>query len=683
MDLGTFVSRTQAPFHTGSGDQHIYIAAMAEASQRLGTHGKDPRSLAEEQLAFAYQRFVPPRRLGEARRLLHEHRIAVIAGAPGSGRHTAAQMLLYEPTAGIGIHEVDPEDGEAGGLTLDRQAVADGDRLLLDLSDCQTTRFAGLQSELSAFRAVVEERGARLVVVLSPHLDELLTAELRRLTVRLHRPRADHVLMRHLRRAHITPPPTALTAPALTHFLADAPMRDIARLAEGVRRARDDVPAGTFDDWWPDELAQLREDDPEGIEFVDKLTDGRQRALALTVAMLHGSAPDTIYHAVTALLQELKHPEDERPRLDRADLNTELTKLDCPAGRGGRVRFTEPGRVRTVLAHFWSYFPDLRPTFRTWVAHCVRNLRLDRDERDRVIERFAAQALRTGQPEELVSLAREWTADGKQELMPDAAQALAAGVRHDVHGRAVREWILADVRQRDLPRTYRLALTVVCSQVMAVGHPDQALVRLHHLARAEDDRDGPPALTALLSLATSDRRLCVLLLTRLTSYGIRPTGFRSASESRIFLALADAAAGRPALCTDHVARRRLTECWATVFAYGAHEEWTPHVRTWLSAAGAAEYRAHRDALLTTLAAAAAPYPAAAGRTFVVSQRWALAPGDDRAQRRDTAEHYRRSLGAAQGIGPAPEAPPSGAPPSETPPSEAPPPADPDVTPEAP
>ncbi|WP_258563509.1 nSTAND3 domain-containing NTPase [Streptomyces phytophilus] len=243
-DAGTYVAGAHAPIHSGPGDQYVYMAAMTEASQRVGNRGKDPRAIAEEQLAFVHQRFVPPRRLGEARRLLREHRTAVLLGPPGSGRHTAAQMLLYEPATGTGIHEVDPEDAEDGGVTLDRRAVADGDRLLLDLSDFEATRFAGLHNELSALRSVLEERDARLVVVLSPQLRDFLPAELHRLTVHVARPRADHVLMRYLRRAHLTPSPAVLAASDLAGFLADAPMRDVARLADGVRRARDAAPAG-------------------------------------------------------------------------------------------------------------------------------------------------------------------------------------------------------------------------------------------------------------------------------------------------------------------------------------------------------------------------------------------------------------------------------------------------------
>ncbi|MHA4815765.1 ABC transporter substrate-binding protein [Streptomyces aculeolatus] len=677
-DLGTFVAQAQAPVHSGAGDQNIYFAQMTEASQRLGTHGKDRRAIADRQLGFLHQRFVPPGRLGEARRLLRDNRTVVLSGEPGVGRRSAAQVLLYEPSAaGAGIHEVDPEDGEDGGVLLDRGAVADGDRLLLDLSTCETTRFAGLQNELSAFRAVVEERGARLVVVVSPHLERSLTAEFQRLTVQLGRPRGADVLMRHLRREDITPAPVALAAPGLAGFLSVASMRDVARLADLIRRSRNDSPAGSFDAWWPDPLAQLT-DDPQGPEFVRGLTDGRQRALALTVAMLHGSEPDTVYSAVTALLAVVDHPEDERPRLDRADFNTELGNVACVTGPGGRVRFSEPGHVRAVLTHFWSYFPDLRPQFRAWVAHCVRDLRLDREERDRLIGHFAEQSLRTGRPEELVALAWEWTPKEGRGFMPDAVQALAAGLRHDVHGRTMRQKILSQLRHESLSRTYRLALTVVCSDVIAVNHPDEALVRLHYLARKEAAGDRRPALDALLALAAGDRRLCALLLSRLTAYGIGPTGFRSPAEARIFLALAGTAARQPALWRDPSAPRRLTECWATVFAHIPYEAWAPHVRTWLDAVPTAD--AHRNALLTTLAAAAGPYPAAAGRTFQLSQQWALAPGDDRAERGDAAEHYRRCLDSAQGLGPPPD---RNEPSERNPPPDQNPPPDPDSRPEAP
>ncbi|MDT0344417.1 ABC transporter substrate-binding protein [Streptomyces litchfieldiae] len=645
----TEVSHAGGPVNMGSGNQNNLYISLAETFQRLGTHGKDRRAIAEQELNWLHQRFIPPDRFGRARGLLRDHRTVIVSGQSGNGRRTAALMLLYELAEdGAGMHEIDPGRDEDGPI-LDRQAVGDGDRLLLDLSGSDSSRYLGVQKDLSAFRSVVEDRDARLVVVLPPHLKGHLAAELQRLTVEIGRPRGDELLMRYLRRDRIIPSPTELLAPSLADYLASKPMRDLARLANLIGRNRDSTPAGGFSEWWNEALAQLTDDGSETATFIAELNDGRRRALALTVAMFHGSAPDTINQAVMSLLAQVSHPEDDRPRLDRSDLTTELHRIGASAGAEGRVRFDTVGRDRAVLTHFWTYFPDLRPGFRAWVGECGRNLRLDGEERRDLIARFAEQTLRADLPEELLSLAREWTQRGDaQRLLPDAAQVLAEGLRHDLHGRVLRQRILDLVKEPELPRTFRLALTLVCSQVMAVRHPDEAVTRLHHLARREATLERRPAWDALLTLAVSERRLCALLLHRLTRYGSNSPGSLSA-DSRIFLALADSVSRRPDLCAGYAIRERLTAGWATVLEHGPHEDWAPHVEHWLEAARATD--GQRDRLLATLAESGAHQPGAIGRMYVISQRWARTSTADRAERRLVADHFRRSLDAAQGIEP--------------------------------
>ncbi|RBM18548.1 ABC transporter substrate-binding protein [Streptomyces sp. PT12] len=647
----TSVLSADAPMHSGTGDQHVhYYYDMKDATRRLRAQDRDPRNVAERDLNWLYQRFVPPGGFGRARGLLRGHGSVVLSGAAGSGRRTAALMLLFESGAdGAGIHEIDPGHGE-DEATLDRGSIGDGDRVVLDLSTSDTTRYLRVQTELAGFRAVAEKRRARLVVVISPHLKGSLAPELRHLIADVERPPADELMMRYLRRQGIALSPVELRETAVADHLAKAPLRDVAWLAHLIGVARERDPRGRFPEWWAEALAQVMDHGTRTARFIAGLEDGRQRALALTVAMLHGSPPDTIHQASVDLLNRVGHPEDERPRLDRADLTSELAKISAPVETGDGVRFRDLGRDRAVLSHFWTYFPDLRPDFRVWVENCLRTLRLDGEARRSLVARFAEQALRVGQPEDLLGLARAWTERGDgRRLLPDAAELLAHGLRHGVHGHALRRQILDCVSRPALPTAFRLAIVVVCEEVMALRHPDQALVRLHHLARAEGSSDRRPACDALTALAIRERRLCAYLLRRLVPHSEEAPRFPTA-DGRIFLALADEVSGSHASLMGPVVVERLSAGWAAVLRQLAQEVWAPHVERWLDAALAAD-QGHRALLLATLADSGADQPSAVSRMYVVSRRWAHARVSDRVEAGAVAAHFRRCLDAAQGLAP--------------------------------
>ncbi|TDC64174.1 hypothetical protein [Streptomyces hainanensis] len=388
-------------------------------------------------------------------------------------------------------------------------------------------------------------------------------------------------------------------------------------------------------------------DGSEAAALIAGLDDGRRRALALTVAMLHGAAADTISQASAQLLRRVSHPADERPRLDRSDLTTDLAGIRAGTDLDGRVRFQTAGLDMAVRAHFWTYFPDLRPGFRMWVGDCARDLSLERDDRHHLVERFAEQTLRIDRPEELMSLARDWTSHGEsQALLPDATQALAEGLRHEVHGRVVRRRILDWVTEPGLPNGFRTMLTVVCSRVMAVSHSDQALVRLHHLARAESEYERRPAWDALFGLAAGESRLCGLLLRRLTGQRVDSEA-RPPADAQIFLALADQVCRTAAFLARSTIRERLVTGWSLVLEHRPPQEWAPHVRYWLDAA--VDSLSSRDRLLTTLAYAGACQPRSISRLFVISQRWARASATARTERGLVAERFSRALDMAQGI----------------------------------
>ncbi|MEV1008834.1 ABC transporter substrate-binding protein [Streptomyces sp. NPDC049881] len=636
---------------TGSGDQYNISFILSEVAARLGTRSQDPRTVAAQDLRWLHQRFVHPRGFRKADEVLRERRTVVLSGHAGHGRRTAALMLLYELSASSeGMHEIDPGTGE-DGVELDHRSVGEEDRLLLDLSTGDTSLHRRVQPALSSFRAVVEERRAHLVIIVPEHLAPTLSPELGQLTVTIGRPPADELLMRHLRREGITPAADEISsAPALTRFLADARLRDVARLARLVRQAREAAPQGRFADWWRGPLAEISADGSAAAKFIAKRTDGRQRALALTVAMFHGCPPDTVYAALDVLLQRVKHPEDERPRLDRSDLTTELDGIKARDVPDAGVRFILPGHDSAVLRHFWTYFPDLRPKFREWVEVCVRTLELAPERRKEIIDRFADQSLRTGHPEELMELVTAWTGSGTgQRLVPDATQLLAEGLRRGPESRNLRQQILDRARETGRPHAFRLTLTMACAQVMAVTHPDQALVRLHHLARHETSAERRPARDALLDLAVTESRLCGLLLGRL--HHRLDQGRYPSPDTEIFLELAHRVSKNGPLRRATSLMTRMTECWADVLRRAPYERWAPHVPRWLESARTAGE--DRDRLLAALATAGAAQPQAAAQMYVISQGWArIAASDDteHTDRHAVADRFLAALDTAQGVG---------------------------------
>ena len=409
----TQIGESTGVVNTGPGSVYVFQGAVfqgtvAETLQRLDPGGRDPRAVAGEQLRWLRRRFVPPTGYARARRLLRDRASVALSGPPGGGRRATALMLLHElaPDGGP-VHEVDADDAEPGSL-LDTGAVARRGRLLLDLSDRDAAQFLRVQAELTGFLAVVEERAARLVVVLPERAGGLVAAELRAHEARITPPSGPEVLMRHLRQDGIALTPDALTSQALTAdapdaaevpgpvaVLADAPLARVADLAALVVQARHDAAGAGFAAWWVAALSRHDGDAEATALFLAGLPDGRCRALALTVAMLHGAPVEAVQRALTALVRRLRQPGDARARFDHADFTVELDRVGARVD-SGRVRFRQQARETGVLRHFWAYYHDLRGDFQDWVRDRVRALDLAAEDRGRVVGRFADQVLRTG-----------------------------------------------------------------------------------------------------------------------------------------------------------------------------------------------------------------------------------------------------------------------------------------------
>ncbi|MEU4993475.1 ABC transporter substrate-binding protein [Streptomyces rimosus] len=639
--FGSYVHQAHAPLNSGDGPQYNFY--VHEAVSRLAARVRTSLAIAEDDRRWLYQRFVYPSGFRRARSLLHDHGIVLIAGQPGSGRRAAALMLLHELSEGAGnFHELPDTQDDTTDRALDTALIGERDRMLLDLSSSDAERYNAVQAELSDFRSVVATRSARLVVVLPQQFDHLQRQDLHWLTAEIERPNGGRLLMRYLRRDGIHPDPADLATPQLTQYTADATMEDLAKLAGQIRRARDaDGAAGDFRRWCDRAMAERADSrKPRVADFMAQLT-GRQRALALSLAMFHGRDPAIVLRAANTLQDILGHPGDDRPRLDHTDLAAEFKAVEAGTGKDGGVRFRVLGYDAAIRAHFWTYFSDLRQQFRDWVRDCVAWHELPQETRKELIGWFAEQCLASGRPQDLWWLAEQWAGRHAGRLLADISQALTEGLNHDGFGRAFRQRIYEWSLVAGLPRDLRQALVVVCSQVMAVRHPDQALVRLHHLARASGSGDDQ-AFEALLGLARKGGRLFRMLLGRL-----QPE--RWPTDAALLLAMAAVAVRTRGLFRSTAVRERLTAGWAAVLRHRPYEEWREPLADWLTAALATG--PHLESLLDVVVDAAARAPGVLARLHTVARDWVPAVPAEAVERRTLFAALECRIDAAHGIEP--------------------------------
>lgn len=576
----TRVEGAQGPMHTGSGDMYVTVGPD------LGDPGRPSfRRIADDQLKWLRRVLVPPAGMGAARAELAATGTVIVDGRPGSGRTSAARVLLREFSQDSGVfRELLP--GEEGELSLtDPGLVGAGDRLLLDLSAADTVRWAAARAGLPALRKAVHEQHAHLVVVM-PHGDNP-DSDLQRNRVVIEDPPGPNVFRRHLRMHGVPCEQYLRPDPTVDGFLRERrPMREIADFADLVRRAREAGRKGDgFPQWCATALRSRTDRRNEVATLVAHKRESPQRALLITVAMLHGAHADVIHHTAQLLLRATGAPPEEFPLLQRKDLAERLTEISAGTGPDGRVRFTELDFDSAVRTHFWDHMPDLRQHLGAWTARSVdlNGTHFTRELRDGMVTELAGQYLRTGHGEGLASLAEGWSSTSASRARLEAAvQALTCGLNDPAHGRHFRERVYQWCANKRLQGKFAQVLVHVCADVIASSHPDQAMLRLYYLARRE--RDTTHALRALCELVDTSHRLRRRLLNRLAGPRLSP------AELGIFLSagapepLTDPHDDGHALVEESAVQRALTACWLAVMGGLPRAGWQPQAERWLHTA---------------------------------------------------------------------------------------------------
>ncbi|MGW3471840.1 hypothetical protein ACWDKQ_26015 [Saccharopolyspora sp. NPDC000995] len=658
-DVGTSVTGDRAQVHGGSGHQFNGLTFIVTESGEIHRRRTSQRTLTADQLARLYDRFTEPPEYRQAEEKLYERsRTVLLSGKPGSGRRSAALMLLYNSTTrDAQFRELPVETDEEERDSLDPESVQPGERLLLDMSgEQQPEKFRSVQAKFESLRgAVVANKGA-LVVVLPPDPDHLLWPEFRPLHVPMTRPSGKAVLSRSLKVEHVEFAEQDLDRESLKPHLADAALRDLDRLCQRILEAKYARPSSGFVDWADRACEAFAEHSEQVAEQIREST-APQRAIVLAAAMLKDGHVDSAQAAAKSLLNQLKYPADEKHVLEREGLDDALRSVKVVPNASRRIVFSSISYENAVRNHFWTNFPELRDDLRAWVGDCVVALNMVDDDCDRLVARFAEQADRTGRIQDLCSLAEQWTKQADRQRRPPrsarwAAAALAHGLGETSSPGAageVRRRIYEWANQPGLAVHLAQVLVSVCAEVMAETHPDQAVVRLRLLASHNVQEVAGAAKTAVSNLAQDNRfyrRFLWWMKSWLTQQS-RPSDVDLFLATSDPLRLLDTSSRSAALITNNGIRRQLAAGWRVALMRGT-DGWLEKFGEWLVASNSGAYGPH---LLNVLVESTHGELVKLGMLHVTSRDWAAAGADseERAARQRICRELARKIDTAQGL----------------------------------
>lgn len=625
---------TSGPAMLGDGNTQNnlnVIAARLKPLQQLRHPIEHLRRLAE--------RFVPPPGFAQAQAALRQLRTVVLLGPPGAGRTAAAQMLLFNSRSGRGeLHELDPQEPDEGSrFYIDPDLIGRDDGMWIDLSDASPQLWSQIQKELPGLIRCVQERNAHLVVI-QPHSADL-HADFRPYSKHIDRPRQEEVFGRLLRAEGLA---NGADLPAPDFLKNPRSMDDIRQFVGKILDAREqqagNADKGDLQRWIAAAEQPTSPRETPVSEALTELTLASQRALLLSVAMLHGAHADVVNGAASALAASL--PGEPGTALNRPPLGERLREVGAETDTARHVRFTRSRYEEAVRLFFWRHFPELHGVLASWVRATLGSDGLSDDDRKEMARGFAAQCLDARYQRYWTALVEHLTAQQSDQARELAAAAiLQAGLEDEANSRTFRRQIYDWSRAGGTSGSLATVLIVACQQ-MTRTHPAEALVRLHHLARRHPGRTD--IRDALADVAYRNGALLRLLLSRLTD---RPFETTLTVDARIFLHVADPArltavqpTSQPPIAKSDVTRQ-LAAGWTLAFTRLPGTEWASRASDWLRCA--AEDDTSRHPLLNVLIGGGRPAPA------VLPQLYGLA---HRAPFRDViADLVLSQVSAAQGV----------------------------------
>lgn len=522
-NAGTVIGSSEGPVQTGNGvqvtnsefdelsmDQVAGDKFTAETMLVLQIAGQETNRRVRAMQRFSERRlsslavcFVEPEGFAQAQAVLAEKRAVLVGGPAGSGRLTAAAMLLHRVGDAHRIRQIDVDLGEEDLPMLDAGQVHPGESLLLDLSPLDLPDFLRASRELDAVMDRVADVGSLLAVVLPDYERQVPSSNLRglRVELRLTPSLARRVFEHHLKARGVSP---GGSNPLLVAMFDRPRAGELAELAHLVAESM--LTTGKWDEALAAALGTLSNWSAELTETFAAHPDAAWRSLLLAAALLADCPSDAVFEADRELARLLEFPDVEEHPFARPGLTERLADVGAEIV-DWRVQFSRPRYADAVLNHVWRNFPGLRPKLALWIEQLPRLARTSMVEHDRTViaERFTTLSLRHGMVSDLLRAARGWATVGNTRTTALAVQVLGRAVLDPALGWQFRRKVYAWARDDSVAPRLAFVIISVCENVLAPAYPEAAMVRLHHLTRHRDGTVASAAVEALLRLVTDQQ----------------------------------------------------------------------------------------------------------------------------------------------------------------------------------
>ncbi|MBE1499497.1 hypothetical protein H4696_006597 [Amycolatopsis lexingtonensis] len=283
----------------------------------------------------------------------------------------------------------------------------------------------------------------------------------------------------------------------LTTLDEENDLRDCApRRASEIARLLGAMEDGRFSEEDIKAAIRRRGDEDVAAWFADN-EDIPARALAITVALMEGSAYNHVAAAAKKLEDVLSNPENdelwpylppdlfeetraERLRRVRARLRApEAWQLTDPEP----VVFARPGWGARLLAYVWKEYERIRPILQSWMGELNNELPRMSERHNEAMSRFGRMLAKAAEPDPF-SWVRPWV-DGTRFQQSMAALILSGMCENTVYVQGtknrVNSWSHHWVDEK-----FRFTAVLVCRNTFGQNHPEFSLSQLRKLTRNSD-----------------------------------------------------------------------------------------------------------------------------------------------------------------------------------------------------
>ncbi|WP_432938405.1 hypothetical protein ACQPXM_27200 [Kribbella sp. CA-253562] len=600
-DVRTVVSDPSGPLHSGDGSQFLNHGAGSQnnhsgdgtqvnvsvgsfvlgALENLGSGPSIRQQIGlrgtADDIELLRAVFVPPHGFADlTERFRPPGSTVILSGPPGSGRRSAAKMLLCPTPEDVGALRLLAGEDLRGDERLTADDVTTDDRMLLDLSTQDESSIAQWEAEVRRCVGIAHQRKAHLVVLIPDRSDNGMHDDLKVHLVQIVRPEPWKVLEKHLGVADLRLSPSNVSVEDCK-ALSQLPLRGVAEVASLLAETRQQFDQDAA--WFSSAMASSADHERAVVDLVSSLETVEQRTLLLTAAMLEDGRADAVFHAENRLQKALRYTaHSDQHRLAEEGFTDRLRafRKTLKLSPDGAVGFVQLTFGTAVLTHFWDAYPDLREDFGWWVGDCHLWRATRPQDRLAVVLRFADQAARTGQLNELYKIVESWADNGRgEEPGRLAAHAMAQVLRHERAGQAARAQLYQWSRTSGLSVGLGRILVELCTEVVAAGHLKQALIRLWWLADRQVVR--AEARRGIADLCAENRALEQFLQVLTDRERFNADLCRFVLSPERLASPWDRAA--PVLVPRLA--ERVVRVWRTAVNDSDEEDWTSATRPWL------------------------------------------------------------------------------------------------------